>query len=110
MSNAHQVSITASIVLNTQTNMNGLAGPSQLTSEKLKIRINTPTISMDDICRCTNVFITAIPIDHLSSEQPLDRVCKTAMLAPSTMTVQVKEVLINAHSVIPAKAGIQFKK
>lgn len=70
--------------------MNGLAGPSQLTSEKLKIRINTPVISMDDICRCTNVFITAIPIFHLSSEQSLDRVCKTAMLAPSTMTVQVK--------------------
>ena len=36
---AHQASMTASTVLNAQTKRNGLAGPSQLTSEKLKIRI-----------------------------------------------------------------------
>ena len=34
---AHHDSITASVVLKAQTKRNGLAGPSQLTSEKLKI-------------------------------------------------------------------------
>ena len=34
---AHQLSRIASAVLNAQTNRNGLSGPSQLTSEKLKI-------------------------------------------------------------------------
>jgi hypothetical protein len=29
--------------------MNGLAGPIQLTNEKLKTRINTPIISISDI-------------------------------------------------------------
>jgi hypothetical protein len=42
---AHQESITASAVLKAQTNRKGLCGPSQLTSEKLKILISTPTIS-----------------------------------------------------------------
>lgn len=53
---AHHVSIIASIVLNIQTNMKGLAGPIQLTSEKLKIRIKTPTISIDFIFDKTNKF------------------------------------------------------
>ena len=46
LSSEHHDSMMASIVLNIHTNMNGLAGPSQLTSEKLKMRISTPTISM----------------------------------------------------------------
>jgi hypothetical protein len=41
----HQDSITASAVLNAQINKNGLSAPIQLTNEKLKIRINTPSIS-----------------------------------------------------------------
>ncbi len=53
---AHHVSITASIVLNIQTNMKGLSGPIQLTSEKLKMRIKTPTISIDFIFDKTNKF------------------------------------------------------
>lgn len=36
----------ASTVLNAHTNMNGLSGPIQLTKLKLKIRINTPVISI----------------------------------------------------------------
>jgi hypothetical protein len=42
---AHQVSNTASSELKIQTNMKGLFGPSQLTSEKLNIRMTTPVIS-----------------------------------------------------------------
>ncbi len=41
----------ASTVLNAQTNRKGLCGPSQLTREKLNMRINTPTISMLRRCR-----------------------------------------------------------
>ena len=41
----HQVSITASMVLKIQTNMNGLSGPIQLTTVKLLMRISTPIIS-----------------------------------------------------------------
>lgn len=44
-SKEHHDSKMASRVLNTQTNKKGLAGPSQLTKVKLKIRINTPVIS-----------------------------------------------------------------
>ncbi len=51
LSTAQRVRITASIVLKIQTNMKGLFGPSQLTSEKLKIRMMTPIIS--------NIFIFA---------------------------------------------------
>jgi hypothetical protein len=36
----------ASVVLKIQTNRNGLLGPSQLTNEKLKMRITTPAISI----------------------------------------------------------------
>jgi hypothetical protein len=42
----HQVNAIASVVLNTQTNKNGLDGPSQLMRLKLKIRIKTPVVSM----------------------------------------------------------------
>ncbi len=38
------------MVLNTYTNRKGLAGPSQLTRLKLKMRISTPIISMVRIC------------------------------------------------------------
>ena len=41
----HHERITASDVLKTQTNRNGLLGPSQLTSVKLVIRIKTPSSS-----------------------------------------------------------------
>jgi hypothetical protein len=53
---AHQESITASTVLNAQTKRKGLCGPSQLTSEKLKILINTPSISMARRFRVTAAF------------------------------------------------------
>jgi hypothetical protein len=43
---AHHDNRTASVVLNIQTNMNGLREPSQLTSEKLNILITTPIISI----------------------------------------------------------------
>ena len=43
----HQESITASVVLKAHTKKNGLSAPIQLTSEKLKIRMSTPTISMN---------------------------------------------------------------
>jgi hypothetical protein len=42
---AHHESKIASTVLNIHTNMKGLAGPSQLTRLKLKMRMSTPTIS-----------------------------------------------------------------
>jgi hypothetical protein len=42
----HHASMTASIVLKVHTNMNGLAGPSQLTKLKLETRIKTPTSSI----------------------------------------------------------------
>jgi hypothetical protein len=54
---AHQASMTASAVLKAQTKRNGLAGPSQLTSEKLKTLISTPTNSMARRCRVTASFI-----------------------------------------------------
>src|SRR5438105_836473 len=53
---AHHESITASSVLNAQTNRKGLCGPSQLTSEKLKILISTPVISMVRRFRITAAF------------------------------------------------------
>lgn len=43
---AHHDNKTASVVLNIHTNINGLREPSQLTSEKLNIRITTPIISI----------------------------------------------------------------
>ncbi|MEE7627891.1 hypothetical protein V3O24_17110 [Methylobacter sp. Wu8] len=58
----NQESITASVVLKAQTNINGLSGPIQLTSEKLKIRISTPTISMNRIYLKTNEFNALIII------------------------------------------------
>jgi len=42
---AHHERMIASVVLKTHTNMKGLAGPSQLTRLKLKIRMSTPVIS-----------------------------------------------------------------
>src|SRR5438128_2084416 len=53
---AHQESMIASAVLKAQTKRNGLAGPSQLTSEKLKILISTPIISMARRFRVTAAF------------------------------------------------------
>src|SRR5438552_7860006 len=53
---AHQESSTASAVLNAHTKRKGLSGPSQLTSEKLKILISTPTISTTRRCRVTAAF------------------------------------------------------
>lgn len=53
----HHVSMTASVVLKTHTNMNGLAEPSQLTRLKLMMRINTPIISMVFMFRKTNEFM-----------------------------------------------------
>jgi hypothetical protein len=44
----------ASKVLIIHTNRNGLAGPNQLTKEKLNIRINTPVISTAAICFSMN--------------------------------------------------------
>jgi hypothetical protein len=38
------------MVLNIQTNKKGLSAPNQLTKEKLKIRINTPSISIFLMC------------------------------------------------------------
>jgi hypothetical protein len=52
----HHESITASVVLNAQTKKKGLEGPSQLTREKLKIRIRTPVISILRIWRFTQAF------------------------------------------------------
>jgi hypothetical protein len=43
---AHHDNKTASVVLKIHTNINGLREPSQLTSEKLKMRITTPIISI----------------------------------------------------------------
>jgi hypothetical protein len=53
---ADQESTTASQVLNAQTKKKGLLGPSQLTSEKLNIRINTPVISIMRRFRRTTPF------------------------------------------------------
>jgi hypothetical protein len=53
---AHQESKMASAVLKAQTNMKGLEGPSQLTSEKLKILIRTPVISKPRRFRVTAEF------------------------------------------------------
>src|SRR5438270_13416444 len=54
---AHHDSRIASAVFTIHTNMNGLYGPSQLTSEKLKIRISTPTISSERKLRPTAALI-----------------------------------------------------
>ena len=43
--------------MTTQTYMNGLSGPSQLTSVKLEILIMTPTISISFMFDETNPFI-----------------------------------------------------
>jgi hypothetical protein len=59
---AHHDNKTASVVLTIHTNMNGLRGPSQLTSEKLEIRITTPTISRSLILFMINVLIFFINI------------------------------------------------
>src|SRR5260370_36272449 len=53
---AHQDSITASTVLNAQTKRKGLCSPNQLTSEKLKILISTPIISIVRRLRVTAAF------------------------------------------------------
>ena len=53
---AHQDSTTASVVLTTQTSMNGLSDPIQLTRLKLEMRIITPVISIDFKCLITNWF------------------------------------------------------
>ncbi len=45
----HHVSMIASVVLKAHTNKNGLAGPSQLTRLKLKIRISTPVNSIAQV-------------------------------------------------------------
>jgi len=52
----HQESITASQVLNAHTKKKGLPGPSQLTNEKLNIRISTPVISIARMFRDTTLF------------------------------------------------------
>lgn len=51
------MSMMASVVLKTHTNMNGLFGPIQLTRLKLNTRINTPVISMVLIWRLMNIFM-----------------------------------------------------
>jgi len=48
--------MNASHVLNIHTKRNGLEGPSQLTNEKLKIRISTATISIGLWYRRTIAF------------------------------------------------------
>lgn len=53
--------MTASMVLNAQTNMNGLSGPIQLTKLKLKMRINTPIISIALIFAEMNPFTAENP-------------------------------------------------
>jgi hypothetical protein len=53
---AHHDSSTSSVVLNVHTNRNGLSGPIQLTSEKLKIRISTLTISIERRFGATSAF------------------------------------------------------
>jgi len=58
----HQEKITASVVLKAQTNKNGLSGPIQLTNEKLKIRISTPSISINLIYLRTNEFNMSMSI------------------------------------------------
>src|SRR5436853_499099 len=63
---AHQESSTASAVLNAQTKRKGLSGPSQLTSEKLKILISTPTIASGGRYRTTAAF----PLRHPPAPQP----------------------------------------
>lgn len=103
---AHQESITASVVLNIHTNMNGLSGPSQLTKLKLKIRITTPTISkwrtrsrtnpltLRDVCvRWTTDTgaLAHVPsfIDHLGSATVGDRASwrSSSSRAPCARTV-----------------------
>jgi len=70
---AHQESMSASVVLKAQTKKNGLLGPSQLTSEKLKILINTPTISIARIFRVTRAFSQRRSFTLVS---PLQMSCK----------------------------------
>lgn len=57
----------ASKVLNTQTNIKGLSAPSQLTNEKLKIRMSTPIISIKRIYFKTNalIAIALITVDYI---------------------------------------------
>jgi hypothetical protein len=52
----------ASVVLKIQTKRNGLAGPSQLTREKLMIRIMTPNNSIHLMCNRTKSFMICAPI------------------------------------------------
>jgi hypothetical protein len=59
---AHQESPTASIVLITQTIKKGLCGPSQLTMEKLPIRITTATISINFMLFRMKLFIGVVGI------------------------------------------------
>jgi hypothetical protein len=62
LSMEHQERITASVLLKAQTNRNGLSGPNQLTSEKLKMRISTPSISINLMYWNMNEFNVAIII------------------------------------------------
>jgi hypothetical protein len=57
---AHHESRIASEVLKTQTNMNGLFGPSQLTRLKLKMRMSTPIISTTWIFLKINTLMLVI--------------------------------------------------
>jgi hypothetical protein len=52
----------ASTVFTIQTNKNGLCGPSQLTIEKLPMRITTASSSMNFIFFRTKAFINVVGI------------------------------------------------
>ena len=79
---AHHVSITASIVLNIQTNINGLSGPIQLTSVKLKIRITTPDNSAIFMCAATNLFSIEKSKTYSSRRTTLPQHLQVAGLQP----------------------------
>ena len=68
----HHDSITASVVLKTQTNKKGLDGPSQLTRLKLDIRMMTPINSMTRMCFRMNAF-TAIRHSVRGIEETAER-------------------------------------
>src|ERR1700690_382626 len=64
---AHHESPTASIVFTTQTTKKGLWEPSQLTNEKLPMRITTATISIVLVFFRTNMFSSVVGMIFLGA-------------------------------------------
>src|SRR5262249_14280897 len=107
---AHQESMTASTVLKIHTNRNGLVGPSQLTSEKLKILISTPTISMDRRLRVTTAFsqrksFMLVRLQSVSAAAPMLIRNERIRLLPFSFLFRLLFRFLRRHGTGPLASG-----